>query len=122
MEPTSTEITLLSKIFANTSTEDTVHNKEDIDHLEDQNNLENLETLRNLQILDDSIDLEDLEDLEDLPIRLDTLPIIVLRQIFKVLSFDRYSRYYPSTDIQGIVRNFFIYSFYFKCFLNSVNV
>ena len=82
MEPTSTEITLLSKIFANTSTEDTVHNKEDIDHLEDQNNLENLETLLNLQNLDDS---NDLEDLADMPIRLDTLPIIVLRQIFEVL-------------------------------------
>ena len=91
MESTSTEITLLSKIFANSSTEETVQeletgkhqDKEDIDHLEDQNNLENLETLRNLQNLDDS---NDLEDLEDLPIRLDTLPIIVLRQIFKVLS------------------------------------
>ena len=85
MEPTSTEITLLSKIFANTSTEDTVHNKEDIDHLEDQNNLENLEnleTLLNLQNLDDS---NDLEDLADMPIRLDTLPIIVLRHIFEVL-------------------------------------
>ena len=94
MESTSTEITLLSKIFANSSTEETVQeletgkhqDKEDIDHLEDQNNLENLETLGNLQNLDDSNDLEDLEDLEDLPIRLDTLPIIVLRQIFKVLS------------------------------------
>ena len=91
MESTSTEITLLSKIFANSSTEETVQeletgkhqDKEDIDHLEDQNNLENLETLGNLQNLDDS---NDLEDLEDLPIRLDTLPIIVLRQIFKVLS------------------------------------
>ena len=103
MESTSTEITLLSKIFANSSTEETVQeletgkhqDKEDIDHFEDQNNLENLETLLNLQNLDDSNDLEDLEDLddledledlEDLPIRLDTLPIIILRQIFKVLS------------------------------------
>ena len=105
MESTSTEITLLSKIFANSSTEETVQeletgkhqDKEDIDYFEDLNNLENLETLRNLQNLDDSNDLEDLEDLEDLddledledledlPIRLDTLPIIILRQIFQVL-------------------------------------